>query len=190
MATRRSVITLVLLAALMGPAASAHAKKLPGKAQARILECKQGSFSVEASMATRDATQRLSVRYEILQRLAGDVFRVRKDALGVAVGWVMADAGYTGYKNDQVVSSVTPGATYRVRVRFRWSDASGKVLARAIRITAPCRQKETRADLRINRLGVEPGPGPASRRYVAVVRNVGRGDTGSFDVLLSVGDRE
>lgn len=191
MSTRRSLITFALaLAALMGPVASADAKKLPGKAQARILECKPGSFSVEASMSTSDATQRLAVRYEIFERLPGGDFKLRKDALGVAVGWVMADPGYTGYKNDQVVSSVTPGAIYRVRVRFRWTDAAGHVLARTYRITAPCKQKDTRADLRINRVSVQPAAGPANRRYVAIVRNAGHGDVGSFDVLLSVGNRE
>lgn len=191
MSTRRWVLTLALAcAALSGTAASAHAKKLPGKAQARILDCKQGSFSVEAAMTTADKTQRLAVRYEILQRLPGEDFKVRKDALGVATGWVLADPGYTGYKNDQVVSAVTQGATYRVRVRFRWTDATGHVVARTTRITNACKQKETRADLRINKLSVQPGPGPASRRYVALVRNIGRSAAGSFDVLLSVGGRE
>ena len=102
----------------------------------------------------------------------------------------MADPGYTGYKNDQLISSVTQGATYRVRVRFRWTDATGHVVARTTRITNACRQKETRPDLRISKLSVQPGPGPASRRYVALVRNLGRTAAGSFDVLLSVGSRE
>jgi CARDB len=191
MSMRRCVLTLALACAVLpGTAASASAKKLPGKAQARILDCKQGSFSVEAAMTTADKSQRLAVRYEVLQRLPGEDFKIRKDALGVATGWVMADPGYTGYKNDQVVTSVTQGATYRVRVRFRWTDAAGHVVARISRVTNACKQKETRADLRINRLSVEPGPGPATRRYVAIVRNVGRTPTGSFDVLLSVGDRE
>ena len=141
-------------------------------------------------MTTADKTQRLAVRYEILERLPGEDFKVRKDALGVATGWVLADPGYTGYKNDQVVSSVTQGATYRVRVRFRWTDATGHVVARTTRITNACKQKETRPDLRINKLSVQPGPGPASRRYVALVRNLGRTAAGSFDVLLSVGGRE
>jgi hypothetical protein len=104
----------------------------------------------------------------------------------VATGWVLADPGFTGYKNDQVVSSVTQGATYRVRVRFRWTDASGHVVARATHITNACRQKETRADLRIAKLSIEPGPGPGSRRYVAVVRNAGRTAAGSFDVMLNL----
>jgi hypothetical protein len=191
MSTRRWVLTLALACAVLtGTAASAYAKKLPGKAQARILNCKQGSFAVEAGMTTSDATQRLAVRYQILERLPGGDFRVRKDALGVATGWVLADPGYTGYKNDQVVSSVTQGATYRARVRFRWTDASGRVVARATRITNACKQKETRADLRINRLSVGAGSGPASRRYTALVRNAGRTAAGPFDVLLTVGTRE
>ncbi len=92
MSTRRWVISLALACAVLpGTAASAHAKKLPGKAQARVLDCKQGSFSVEAAMTTSDKSQRLAVRYEILERLPGEEFKVRKDALGVATGWVMAD---------------------------------------------------------------------------------------------------
>jgi hypothetical protein len=70
-------------------------------------------------------------------------------------------------------------------VRFRWYGRDGRVLRRARRRTATCRQPDPRPDLRADALAAAPGLGADTVTYLLTVRNAGRGAAGPFAVALA-----
>jgi subtilase family serine protease len=77
-----------------------------------------------------------------------------------------------------------PGA-YRASVRFRWYDASGRVVRRARRVTRTCHQPDPRPDLEAGALTTAPGLGAATLTYLLTVRDAGHGPAGAFAVALT-----
>jgi V8-like Glu-specific endopeptidase len=68
-------------------------------------------------------------------------------------------------------------------VRFKWLDAGGHAIRSARRYSKACRQPDHRPNLKVKALSRE-----GKRRYVALVANTGRTETGAFDLELTVGD--
>lgn len=180
---RRASLILAVLA--VGPGAGPAAGQEP-PLQARVAACEVGREAVDrnaeftASMP-RDGAVGMAMRFDLLQRSlhGGSFTRVELARWGQ---WERATrAGAPGFVFTKRVEQLAEAAAYRAVVRFRWTDADGRTVRRARRVTASCRQPDWRADLHLERVVFT-----ADRRASAVVVNRGRSATGPFDLTMTV----
>ena len=95
--------------------------------------------------------------------------------------------GAAGFVYSKRVERLAAGASYRVTVRFRWLDADGETVKRAVRQSGACRQPDLRPDLAVTALTPGAPVGDGRARYVAQIRNVGAGAVpGPVRVVLLV----
>jgi hypothetical protein len=158
--------------------------------QARLVSCTTGAAAsartaaFTASMPALTGTQRMWMRFELLQRLPGEHGFSRVE-LPAWQGWERSDPGRTGFIYTKRIRGLRAPGAYRARVRFRWLDVAGRVERRAQRSTRTCRQPDPRPDLRAGALTVAPGLGPGAATYLLTLTNTGRGAAGPFDVVLT-----
>jgi hypothetical protein len=186
---RRLAAIACLLASLAAPAAARTAPERP-PLQARLVACTTGATATArratftASMPAVSGAARMAMRFDLLQRAAGDPAFARVE-LPAWSRWQRSEPGRTGLIWSKTVRGLRAPGAYRARVRFRWYSASGRVLRRAQRVTSTCRQPDPRPDLRAGALTTAPGLGPATVTYLLTVRNAGRGAAGPFAVTLA-----
>ena len=174
--------------ALLAPAV-AQARRAPHSA--KLVACQRSAdplarlLTVRASLRAIHGSTRLGLRFDLYGRSgAGGFRRVAGAGLGA---WSYSDRGVGGYVVRKTVNNLPTPAVYRMVVRFRWINAHGRVLRSAQRITGPCAQGDLRPDLAVIGVSVRPGARAGVFRYVAVVRNVGRGGSGPTTVSLEAG---
>jgi hypothetical protein len=184
------MLTCVIAAPLAAaPAALAQERPSP---HARLVRCTTGptpaarTATFTARMPAAAGTNRMWMRFDLLQRMAGqtEFAPVRLPAWGV---WERSERGRTAFIFTKKVRGLRAPGAYRARVRFRWYDARGRIQRRAQRVTRTCRQPDPRPDLRAGALSVAPGLGPLGVTYLLTIENSGRGAAGPFDVVLSAG---
>lgn len=186
---RRLAAIACLLAPLAAPAAARAARARP-PLQARLVACTTGAAAAArratftASMPAVRGAARMAMRFDLLQRGPGDpaFARVALPAWGL---WQRSDPGRTGFIYTRTVRALRAPGAYRAIVRFRWYGADGRVLRRARRLTAICRQPDPRPDLRAGALAAAPGLGAGSVTYLLTVTNAGGGPAGPFAVALT-----
>jgi CARDB len=169
-------------------ALAAAALALAAPANAVLLECERGdapAAEFEARMATLPGATEMQMRFTLQASTPTKPAYRRVAAPGFGT-WTSADPGTTRYVYTRRVEHLVGPASYRVVVRFRWLDAAGEQIARARRVTKVCRQPDNRPNLTVEDLSIEPTGDPRTRRYVALVRNTGRGAADPFAV--AVGD--
>jgi hypothetical protein len=188
----RRLLTVACLAlAPLAAAPAAVAQTRPGT-QARLMACTTGATpaartaTFTARMSATAGTERMWMRFDLLQRASGDpeFTPVELPAWGV---WQRSERGRSAFIFTKRVRALRAPGAYRARVRFRWYDAAGRVQRRAQRTTRTCRQPDPRPDVRAGPLSLAPGLGPASATYLLTVRNAGHGAAGPFDVVLNAG---
>jgi CARDB len=183
----RKLAWLVLL--LLVPAVPAHAQTVPTRAA--LQACHTGSAPLDryavftAQLGAVPDSKRMQVRFDLQQRLSGGDFR-RVVAPGLGV-WRASMPGVDIFRYRKQVANLQAPATYRALVRFRWLDAGGAVIQSTARRTRSCRQPDLRPDLELGAVSAQPA-GAGKARYLLVVHNGGRADTGPFDVAFAVGD--
>jgi hypothetical protein len=182
-------MSTVLLAALFAPAAAGAA--VPKSARAlSLVSCERGdgdgAATFEARMRSLPRTARMQLRFTLQARTPEHPRYAAISAPGFGT-WIGAAAGTTRYVYTKRVEDLLAPATYRVKVRFRWLDSAGETVQRAQLFSAPCRQPDPRPNLSVRSLGVQPVADPGRRRYVAYVRNTGRGTAGASSLELSAG---
>jgi hypothetical protein len=186
---RRLATIAFVLAPLAVPAAAGAAQRRP-PLQARLVACATGPTAAArratftASMPALAGGVRMGIRFDLLERAVGEpeFARVRLPAWG---RWERSDRGRTGFIYTKTVRGLRAPGAYRARVRFRWYAADGRVLRRARRLTAICREPDPRPDLRAGALAIGPGLGGGTVTYLLTVRNAGRGAAGAFAVALA-----
>ncbi len=89
--------------------------------------------------------------------------------------WHRSKPGVRRFGYRQGFRNLPENATHRVRVDFRWYSADGKVIERARRRSAPCRQFFVLPNLTIRLLGIATTASPGVMRYRAAVTNTGKG---------------
>jgi hypothetical protein len=189
----RRFATLACLAAAAtaaAPAAARAAEQQRPPLRARLASCTTGdaaharTAAFTASMPAVDRTARMWIRFDLLQRTPGEAefALVNLPAWG---RWERSEPGRSGFIYTKKVQALRAPGDYRARVRFRWYDASGRLLRRAQRPTPICRQPDPRPDLRAGALTRVAGLGPAAATYLLTVENTGRGAAGPFDVVLA-----
>jgi len=188
---KRSVLILAAATAALAAAAPATADARRPPHSAKLVACQRSPdplarmLTVRASMRAIHGSRRLGLRFDLYSRSGGSGFR---RVAGAGLGtWSYSDRGVGGYVVRKSVNGLPTPAVYRMVVRFRWLGARGKVRRSAIAVTGPCAQGERRPDLAVAGVVVRPGPRPGMFRYVALVRNVGRGGSGPTTVSLESG---
>lgn len=170
--------------------ASAEAKARPSAA-ARLTACatslaEPGRHLVaEGSMRSVSGAARMQMRFNLEVRTPTRPAWTALSAPGFDV-WNTADPAARRYTYVKRVEALAAPASYRMVVRFRWLAAAGRTVAVQRRTTRVCEQPDLRPDLVARKLQITPAHGPAKRRYVVTVGNVGSSAAGPFAVTLSV----
>ena len=174
---RRIALSIALFGALAAPAQAAPAKVV-------LTDCapKERAAEFQARMGEVAGAERLKMRFTLQVRKRGQKAYHRVAAPGFR-SWSTAEPGATSWVFTRRVEALLGPARYRAVVRFQWLDAGGDTIAHAKRYSRSCRQPDHRPNLRVKAL-----TRPSAHRYVAVVVNNGRTETGSFDLQLAVGD--
>lgn len=185
----RIVITAFAVAALAAPAA--HAAVPKSARGVSLLACERdtgagdGAAVFEARMRSLPRTARMQLRFTLQARTPGRDRYAAITAPGFGT-WVSANPGTSRYVFTKRVENLLAPASYRVKLRFRWLNAAGRVVQHAKAYSAACRQPDPRPDLAVRSIGVQSASDPARRRYVAFVRNTGRGFAGASSLELTV----
>ena len=177
-----STLALLLLPATAGAAVPKAARGVT------LTSCEKGDAGAavyEARMRTLPRAARMQLRYT-LQVRTPDRPRYATIAAPGFGRWVGPAAGTTSYVYTKRVENLIAPASYRVKVRFRWLNAAGKVIQRAKAFSAACRQPDPRPNLSVRSLGVQPGSDADHYRYVAFVRNTGRSAAGASSLEITV----
>jgi hypothetical protein len=186
-------------ACALGAAACAAPVALAARAAAptpdahvRLVSCRGGldplgrSLTVDSDMRSLRSGDHMEMRFELFQRVPGSA-RFRRVA-GPGLGtWNPATPGVQRYRFRKPIQNLPAPAAYYVKVRFRWKDDAGRVLATVTRSSGLCVQLDTRPDLRIVSIGVPQKVGTRFA-YPVVLVNSGRGMSRDFDAVVTVGD--
>lgn len=191
---------VAVVAVLAADSAGARAATaVPPRAQltqfscARALDPVNRSAGVSAVMRPVPGTQRMLLRFQLLQQLPGaPADMVRGGDLGSfrsppnpTLGRLPGDVWR---KVKQVINLNAPAA-YQFRVTFRWVGAHNRVLSSATRYSRVCHQRELRPDLLVSSIAVAPIAGhPNHELYTATIANQGATGAGPFEVLFTPGD--
>jgi hypothetical protein len=186
----RLALILVVLAAAALPTAAVAAPKTSTLITSGLDDCvaattsATGSAIFQARMLALPASDRLLMRFDLQVREpgAGDWSAVSTEPNG----WIRSASGVGQLIWHKRFEALTGPASYRARVRYRWYDSSGALLASDERRTPICTQPDLRPNLELGTLSQQPGPSsqPGLVRYAVSVRNTGKGDADSFDVVF------
>jgi CARDB len=190
------VVAVCAGGAISALAATSALAVTPPRAELRDQGCQRAvdppgrAVTITAVMRPVSGTERMALKFELERRPPhGGMFTVLP---GHNLGdWVHpADSTLGQLPGDEwmlrhnVVNLAGP-AYYRFRVSFRWTGASGRVLAQRSRLSPVCYQPEPRADLSARSLAVT-SLSPQQDRYVALIHNGGATAAGPFTVELNV----
>jgi hypothetical protein len=147
-------------------------------------------IAITAVMRPVTGTTGMAMRFDLqrAKRRAGPFVIVRGRGLAQ---WIRPDNPTLGQRPgdvwnfDQKVENLPGTASYRFRVRFRWTGANGRTLGTAAATGPVCFEPELRPDLLVRSLTVRPiGGQPSQDRYIAVIGNRGRTAAGPFEIEL------
>jgi hypothetical protein len=170
--------TLVIAAVVLATASPAHAATRLGSAV--LLRCDEGVATFEGRVTPMRRATKAQMRFTLQARTPDEPTWRNVTTPGFG-SWITAPAKAGRYLYDKTVEELLAPAEYRAVVRFRWRDAHGRTLRTENATTKVCRQPDPRPDLEIVAL-------KTGARYVAVLRNTGRGDAGPFEVAFTRND--
>ncbi|MGA2013963.1 MAG: hypothetical protein ABSH51_25995 [Solirubrobacteraceae bacterium] len=168
--------------------------QLEGFVCQKALDPPSRAVGVESVMRPVTGTARMAIRFDLLEHPAGSTTPrsvVRAGDLGVwltpknpTLGQLPGDV----WQLDKDVYDLDAPADYRFRVTFRWTGASGQVVATTVRQSAICHQPELRPDLIVESIAVIPVPQhPEHDQYVALITDHGATGAGPFVVQFTPG---
>jgi hypothetical protein len=187
---RIAAITFLLaLVAAIPAAAQAPVFDLPLKA--RMTDCHRGPAASDrfavfvGQMPALQGTKRMWMRFDLFELTPGGGSAWQKVVVPKFGTWQKSLAGKPGFIYEKRVDQLQAPASYRAEIRYRWYDARGKLQRQARRTTPACSEPDPRPDLAVGKVeAVAAGTGLLS--YVITVRNDGRSNVGSFELVLSV----
>ena len=188
---RKIACTGVLLALAAAASAPAHAQTVPTRAA--LESCHTGAAPLDryavftAQMSALPLSKRMQVRFDLQQKLPGDDAYSDVKAPGLGV-WRSSVPGVDIFRYRKQVANLQAPGSYRALVRFRWLDATDRVIQSSTRRSKVCKQPDLRADLRLGDITAQPAA-DGRARYSVVVLNSGASAAPPFKVALSVGDQ-
>jgi hypothetical protein len=163
------------LVAVCAAAAPSVAAADPAPASVHLKACRTGtgtdpaqrSATFVGKMHDIPGSVRMGMHFRLIERSPQNGPQpMRSPDLGP---WHTSNEGVKRFSYSQTVNGLTQGDSYRVVVKFRWIDSSGKVIRRAKRTSAAC---------------VQPGPPNLTIDSIAVERGYSLG-TSVFRVTVS-----
>jgi CARDB len=197
---RRFLLLMALLALpVLDVGSAAATTKAPPRYDLTSFACQRAldppnrSVSVNAVMRTVTGTRKLSLKFDLLEKVAGATRSLTGAGdLGI---WLSPRDPTLGRRTGDVwelnkaVSNLDAPAVYRFRVTFRWLGAHDRVLATAVAQSGSCAQRELRPDLLVRSVSVTVIPHkPHKQRYTVAVADRGASGAGPFQVLFTPGD--
>jgi hypothetical protein len=182
------VACAVLVAAPVALSASGQPSALRGKklASVKLKTCARSPDDRHAVFRARMRrvrhTTTMSLRFTLQERV-GDARYKSVDAPGLGE-WHTSKPGVRRFAFRQRVDALAAGASYRVKVGYRWYDADGNVIKRARRRSRGCKQPGRLPNLRIAR--VRAHRLTSGWQYLVQVVNRGKGPAGPSAVGLTV----
>jgi hypothetical protein len=172
----RRIAVVIAFFALAAPAQAA------GPASVELTACvpRDRAAEFEARMGQVADAAKLKMRFKLQARKPGRKAYRRVAAPGFS-DWTTADPGTSRYVFTRRVEGLIGPARYRAMVRFKWLDARGKTILSARRFSKSCRQGDHRPNLKVKALAHE-----GKRRYVVLVANNGRTETGAFALQVEL----
>lgn len=191
----RSIAMLIAAFGLAGASAAVApaAQTAPGgqpQPSVTVTDChpsadvQQRYASFSGQMDALPGTSRMAMRFTLLERLRASG-HFRAVPLRDLRSWRRSRPGASGYIYTQRVTALRDGGWYRMRVQFRWYDASGAVLKTAYVRSAGCHQPLVLPNLTISSIVSTPAPA-GGRVYSITVANDGKGDARNVAVALRV----
>jgi len=174
---RRLGLTGAILVAVAATAAATAMATPPVDARHRAtVKVKSCSLDEKAAvfyarMWKLHRTRRMKMKFTLLERAAGASRFKRVPTAGLR-RWRKSAEGVRAYGFRQEVRGLQGGATYRMRVRYRWYDEVGDLQRSARRMSRPCRMFMPLANLRL-RLIDRYALGAGTWRYRVRVTNAG-----------------
>jgi len=186
---RRAALTALFVAFVAALPAAAQTPVFNLPLKAKLTDCHTGLQAADrfavfvGQMPALQGTRRMWMRFDLYERNVGGTWRhLTVPKFGT---WQKSLPGKPGFIYEKRVDQLQAPADYRVQVRFRWYDKSGKLQRAARRTTHTCHEPDPRPDLAIGKVTASEA-GMGRLRYAIRVRNDGRSDAGAFDTVLSV----
>jgi hypothetical protein len=186
---RTAAAALAALAAAAAPAAGSTPAgvdlALAAPATVKVLDCSRESRSASfrARMGQIVGGERMALRFTLLERRLGRFEVLHAPGLG---RWRRSKPGVGAFGYRQTVRGLAAGSVYRMQVDYRWLDAEGRVVARARRRSAPCRQFADLPNLTARLVDVARSGQPGVSRYRVRLANTGVAAASSPAVRLAV----
>ena len=190
----RSILTATAILLLTGASASAQPAETGASsgASVRLAQCLRGADPGDriavfrGTMRRVAGSERMWMRFKLQERVGAGRFRtIGAPGFGV---WHKSRPGVRRLAYRHRIEALAKGSAYRTIVSFRWYSADGKLVRRARRRSAACKQPGLLPNLRLTRVGGgSPLAGvPGAYRYAVHVANRGPVATGRFGVSLAV----
>jgi hypothetical protein len=187
---RRIAALTFLLAGLAALPAAAQAPVFDLPVKARLTDCHSGLAATDrfavfvGQMPALKGTKRMWMRFDLFELTPGG--GAWQNVVVPKFGtWQKSLPGKPGFIYEKRVDQLQAPARYRAQIRYRWYDAHGRLQRQARRTTPACNEPDPRPDLVVGKV-TAVAAGKGRLRYLIAVRNDGRSDVGSFDLVLSV----
>jgi CARDB len=176
----------LLIAALAVAALPAAASAAPAPASVKLVECsfEQHSAAFYARMRQVPGAARMAMRFTLLEETGAD--EVRRVKVPGLRRWHSSKPGVKAFGYRQGFRNLPENVSHRVRVDFRWYDASGVEVERARRRSPRCRQFVELPNLVARITAILPTQVAGVVRYEAIVRNTGKAAASEVKVRLAV----
>jgi hypothetical protein len=186
MRIRSAYLTLpaLAIAAAVAPGAPAAVPV----SSVHVTDCQTGSDAAHrlatyhAQMQAVSGTARMSMRFQLIQRVPGASPRqVADSGLGA---WHRSRSGVKKFGYSQTVKGLEAGVLYRSAVQFRWFDSSGRVIRRAKVMSGSCSEHGDLPNLTVKAVKIAPGASAGTAVYSVAVGNTGKAVAKGFSVAL------
>jgi hypothetical protein len=194
-------IVLVLLAAIaltLPVASHANAKAktaftMPSTA-AKVNSCvsapnyadRKIEFSGRMQSYAASPGGKMQMRFDVLRKFNESAHWRLLTADGLGQWLANTEPTATVYVRNIALSQIETSAHYQARVRYRWVDANGKVIARKLRTTKVCKQTTPLPNPFLAGITTYPEPGQSTSTYVVRIENQGLSEAINVPVSLAI----
>ncbi len=180
---RRFLIAPLLAAALAAGATSASAGDVPATVKVKSCSIPDASALFIARMRQIDGSQRMWLRFKMLEKGTGGFHVLKAPGLG---RWRKSRPDVGGFAYRQAVRGLEAGSLYRAQVDYRWYDAKGNLLQTARKRSRPCRQFDVLPNLTATPVLAKRTAQKGVIRYRVLVTNEGIAPATGVPVRLTV----
>ena len=180
---RRFLIAPLLAAALAAAATSASAGDVPASVKIKSCSIPDASALFIARMRQIDGSQRMWLRFKMLEKGTGGFHVLKAPGLG---RWRKSRPDVGGFAYRQAVRGLEAGSLYRAQVDYRWYDAKGNLLQTARKRSHPCRQFDVLPNLTATPVLAKRTAQKGVIRYRVLVTNEGIAPATGVPVRLTV----